>query len=182
MKIEYAYLWDKGPAVLSNPDVLCVESVMTTSGPVFLALLSESESFANAVISWFYEYALPILRERGMCRLIQSTFRQRIGKKGNSSGDNAGVILIYRRYCFLFFSGNRYQIKGVGSCFSRIQKKEMILISTGNLFERIGEETVFRKLNVFSSDEADRFLQEMKRRARSRGEAGAMNTIWIRIV
>ena len=180
MKIEYAYLWDKGPAVLSNPDVLCVESVMTTSGPVFLALLSESESFANAVISWFYEDALPILRERGMCRLIRSTFRQRVGEKRTI--DNAGVILIYRRYCFLFFSGDRYQIKGVRSCFSRIQKKEMILISTGNLFERIGEETVFRKLNVFSSEEADRFLQEMKRRARSRGEAGAMNTIWIRIV
>ncbi len=98
---HYAYLWDKGEVSPQNRFVLVVESVMTTNGQVLLALLAESEQFARMADSWLYEEGLSILRERGMCRQIRSTFLRNVSEE-----DPGGtVLLLYGKQFFSYSNG-----------------------------------------------------------------------------
>ena len=64
---------------------------------------------------------------------------------------------------------------------NRIGQADIFLIDSGNLFEYMDEDTVFRKLQAGSLDKAERGLQEIKRRIRSRGGKKPLCSIGIKM-
>ena len=183
MIYHYAYLWDKGDLSPHNRFVLAVESVMTTNGQVLLALLTESEQFARMAVSWLYEEGLPILRDRGMCRQIRSTFLRNISEE-----DPGGtVLLLYGKQFFSYSNGqlslsiyqngespkftnnieeNKFEEIRFGKTnseyckFGKIKTGASALLYSDSLLTRMDSETVMRKLNSVKQADSDFDLEE----------------------
>ncbi len=183
MIYHYAYLWDKGTVSPQNRFVLVVESVMTTNGQVLLALLTESEQFARMAVSWLYEEGLPILRERGMCRQIRSTFLRNISEE-----DPGGtVLLLYGKQFFSYsngqlslsiyqngespiftnhikenkFEGIRFEINNSKYCkFGKIKAGDSALLYSDSMLTRMVPEIILRKLNSVKQTDSDLDLEE----------------------
>ena len=183
MIYHYAYLWDKGEVSPQNRFVLVVESVMTTNGQVLLALLTESEQFARMAVSWLYEEGLPILRERGMCRQIRSTFLRNISEE-----DPGGtVLLLYGKQFFSYsngqlslsiyqngespiftnhikenkFEGIRFEINNSKYCkFGKIKAGDSALLYSDSMLTRMDSEVILRKLNSVKQTDSDLDLEE----------------------
>ena len=203
MIYHYTYLWDKGEVSPQNRFVLVVESVMTTNGQVLLALLTESEQFARMAVSWLYEEGLPILRERGMCRQIRSTFLRNISEE-----DPGGtVLLLYGKQFFSYSNGQLslsiYQNgespiftnhieekdKFEGIRFGKIKAGASALLYSDSLLTRMDPEVILRKLiSVKQTDSGldleeslQKSMDEVMRRIRSRGEKEEIAAIFIRM-
>ena len=183
MIYHYAYLWDKGDLSPNNRFIIAVESVMTTNGQVLLALLTESEQFARMAVSWLYEEGLPILRERGMCRQIRSTFLRNISEE-----DPGGtVLLLYGKQFFSYsngqlslsiyqngespiftnhikenkFEGIRFEINNSKYCkFGKIKAGDSALLYSDSMLTRMVPEIILRKLNSVKQTDSDLDLEE----------------------
>ena len=177
MVYHYAYLWDKGNVSPQNRFVLVVESVMTTNGQVLLALLTESEQFARMAIAWLYEEGLPILRERGMCRQIRSTFLRNVSEEE----PGGTVLLLYGKQFFSYSNGQlslsiyqngespkvtnhieenkfeeiRFEINNSEYCkFGKIKAGDSALLYSDSMLTRMDIENYYAKIEF---SEADRF-------------------------
>lgn len=187
MIYHYAYLWDKGEVSPQNRFVLAVESVMTTmttNGQVLLALLTESEQFARMAVAWLYEEGLPILRERGMCRQIRSTFLRNISEE-----DPGGtVLLLYGKQFFSYSSGQlslsiyqngespkftnhieekdkfeeiRFEINNSEYCkFGKIKAGDSALLYSDSMLTRMDPEVILRKLISVKQTDSGLDLEE----------------------
>lgn len=199
MHYHYAYLWDKGTSAPFNRYVVAIESVMTTNGQVFLAVLTESEEFAKCVISWFYEDALLILGEHGMDRQIKSTFLRNINGHWikEEFQPEGTVLLMYGKKSFIFAKGKMKMLSADRKkqncifentiCFEKIKAGDAFLLYNDSFFEKMDQGTVLRKLGCVKesyceldlAEEIQRNLQEIKRRIRSRGEKDSIAAIYI---
>ena len=202
MVYHYAYLWDKGTVSPQNRFVLAVESVMTTNGQVLLALLTESEQFARMAVSWLYEEGLPVLRERGMCRQIRSTFLRNVSEE--YPGGTA--LLLYRKQFFSYSNGQlSLSIYQNGESpkvtnhieenkfeeirFGKIKAGASALLYSDSLLTRMDPEVILRKLNSVKQTDSDldleerlqKSMDEVMRRIRSRGEKEEIAAIFIRM-
>lgn len=183
MIYHYAYLWDKGNLSPHNRFVLVVESVMTTNGQVLLALLTESEQFARMAVSWLYEEGLPILRERGMCRQIRSTFLRDISEE-----DPGGtVLLLYGKQFFSYSNGqlslsiyqngespkftnyieeNKFEETRFGKTnseyckFGKIKAGDSALLYSDSMLTRMDIEIIMQKLSSVKQTDSGLDLEE----------------------
>ena len=196
MTYYYAYLWDRGPVSRHNRFVLAVENVMTTSGQALLAVLTESEEFAETAVSWYYGEGLFILREWGMCRQIRSTFLRNISGKAPCGS----MILLYKKQYFSYSNGqlslsvfqngespNFTNHTGENCKFGKIKAGDSALLCSNSLFANMAPEVILRKLNGAHQSgqalEPEEKLQisfdEIKRRIRSRGGKEEIAAIFI---
>lgn len=160
---EHAYLWHKGRSSLHNPYTLAMESVMTGAGEVFFGLLSDSGDLAGRAVVWFYEDALVIIRDYGICAYLRSSFQRKVGRK------YAGY------FCMFLCHGRKKIILSRGEDFDAVKLRHGgLYLGTKNLSQMLGLAKMTEILNgtVQRNDvskEISSRLGEFARRCQSRG-------------
>ena len=175
---QYAYLWDEG----AGSSCLAIEYVMTNAGPVIIGVLYDGtggEETVRKVIGWFYEEALPIIRERGLGRAVRNTFLQ----KKAFRDERLKVVLMFRKKTMLFpkipaEDGNRETDRFGGRGILQISKQGYLLTSS-DLCKAVSKEEFYRFLGKDGIGEKDAALQELGRRAKVRDRSKNYAAVWI---
>ena len=175
MQYLHSYYWEE-PCT----SCLAIEYVMGGAGPVIIGVLydgSGGEETVRKVIGWFYEEALPIIRERGPGRVVKNTFLQ----KKAFRDERLKIVLMFRKKTILFPDSGRKarDLSAVGGQgILQISKREY-LITSEDFGNGVSVEECYRFLGKDGIGDKDAGLQELGRRAKVRNRSGAHAAIYI---
>ena len=197
MHYEYACIWDK---CFDEKNTVCLiaESVMCDAGPVFFAMLAKDASFGKKAVGWFYEEGLPIAGNSGVKRMLANSYLRYV-----SSGPADDFILLLQKK-------NRYMIAAKGGefasfvtesgrgnkkrpgyisgesaviLFGKVKNKEAVVLCTANFKDALTETGIIYVLKKYEKEDGRRIearLEELKRRAVSRGVKNSMAAVYVR--
>lgn len=169
---EHAYLWEKGRSSLHSY-ALAMESVTAGAGEVFFGFVSDSDKLARRAVLWFFEDALPIIRDFGICHYLRSSYERKVGKK--MEGNYCLVLCLGRRKVILS-RGDQFEILTLNKGAVFVCNKALADILGKERMISLMNETVTRKTSF--EEDSDR-LHEFGRRALSRGLEDSMAAFFV---
>ena len=160
---RYAFLREEG----AGSSCLALEHVMTGAGPVVIGALydgPDGENIVQNVIGWFYEDALPVIREHGLGASVRNTFLQ----KDRFRDERLKVVVMFRKRVFL------YGTDGI----LKVNKRGYLLI-TKDFSKAVPKEEFCRFFEKNGIGEADVRLKELGRRAKLRNRTGRYDAVYL---